>query len=54
MSEARVFSSRDRRLVLEQLPHDRLTERTTGLELDMADRCATASQIDAIIRIPSA
>ena len=49
MTEARL-SARDRRLVLEQLPRDRLTELTTALALAVADRRATASHIDAIVR----
>ena len=44
------LSSRDRRVVLEQLSRDRLGELTARFELEVEDRRSTDAHIDALIR----
>jgi hypothetical protein len=41
---------RDRRIILEQLPRDRLAELTAKLALEVQDRRSTDSHVDAIVR----
>lgn len=50
MADAERLSSRHRRVALEQLPRDRLAELTARYELEVEDRRAASSHIDAIIR----
>jgi adenine-specific DNA-methyltransferase len=44
------LSTRERRVILEQLTRDRLGELTTRFELDVEDRRSIDSHIDAIVR----
>src|SRR4051812_47763429 len=44
------LTSRDRRVVLQQLSRDRLAELTKAFELDVEDRRSSDSHVDAIIR----
>lgn len=49
MADSRLTPN-DRRRILEQLSRDRLSELTTRFELEVEDRRATRSHVDAIIR----
>ncbi len=50
VSAAARLSPRDRRVVLQQLSRDRLSELTNKFELEVGDRRSTDSHIDAIVR----
>lgn len=49
MTEIRL-AARDRRIILEQLPRDRLAELTVALALEVEDCRSTDSHVDAIVR----